>query len=119
MKKFDIDAELAGAEVITKGGHKVVLLNIKKDRNDTYPVNFVYINEDGEFVTETARVDGTTDACEYEDLFMAPKVQKFYININKKLGIIYQSPIYSSEDMAQMHSDPEYFVKRIEFEVEA
>jgi hypothetical protein len=119
MKKFDIDAALRGEEVITRNGRKVVLFNISKDRNATHPINFVYEDEDGEYVTETARVDGVTDAGEYNDLFMAPKVQKFYININKKLGIIYQSPIYSSEDMAQMHSDPEYFIKRIEFEVKA
>lgn len=104
MKSFDLEKALAGDPVITRSGRKVIEI-IKLEKRKTNPV--IAVLEDDLSENDLDRVSvtcikGKSCGGEEYDLFMTPKIKKYYMNIypnNVYLeGRLKGANIYESKD---------------------
>lgn len=120
MKPFDLERSLAGDPVVTRDGREIGEIYLFKSPEIRFPVfaeikkcNEVYrYSKDGKFSTHESA----------NDLLMAPKITRRWINIYKGIhGIIYAgSKLHESQELAINHAKIEcpYLVTTIFVEIE-
>ncbi len=122
MKPFNLERALAGDRVVTRNGLEVIELQYfkKRERFKVLALIEVEVGENGEF--KAYNDDGTF--CQkmnaHYDLFMAPKVKTYYVNLYRDDELMVTGKIcFESEELclAKRNLDLEY-IKTISFELE-
>lgn len=119
MKKFDLEAAKAGAEVCTRDGREVRIICF--DAKSKYPILALIRRGDGKESLYTYTIDGhfidVADFPSDSDLFMSSTKHEGWVKIYREYGL-YALGIYETEAMAKQEIIPSGYVATAKIEWE-
>jgi hypothetical protein len=125
MKPFNLDAALRFDPIVTRDGRKILDFHYFKDAPEGEETIYALVdgNQKYDKALNSYHSDGSLffGVKNEADLFMAPKVKTYYVNIyeDKAKGIYVASPgVFETEANAKaLTTFDKSYVKTIEFEV--